>query len=245
MSYSDLFYGDTSFLNSHAPVGLWEDGPVDQFESGDAWMGLDPYENFGALDVGNKKSSKRNQAFEVLKKISAAIGHSRSFSASNFRNRTRPSAGSARREVANALKAFAKDNGIKLSNPLDPLASYSTANKNLGMVQPFAVAPVTPPPAVVTEEPTVDFSQFSLETNTTPSGQFDFTTPGLFATPSTVPGSSPVNPMTTYSPVTAPQSEPPTTTSPASVWKSPWVWAGLVAGFGVLGLGTYLLFGRD
>ena len=39
--------GDTSFLNSHAPSGLWEDGVVDEFESGDVHMGADPWDQFG------------------------------------------------------------------------------------------------------------------------------------------------------------------------------------------------------
>ena len=39
--------GDTSFLDSHAPVGLWEDGAVDEFESGNVHMGADPWDQFG------------------------------------------------------------------------------------------------------------------------------------------------------------------------------------------------------
>ena len=43
-----MFSGDTDFLDSHAPVGLWEDGPVDQFESGDVSMG----DAYGAPPIG-------------------------------------------------------------------------------------------------------------------------------------------------------------------------------------------------
>ena len=41
------FGADTSFLDSHAPIGLWEDGPVGQFESGNVHMGSDPWDQFG------------------------------------------------------------------------------------------------------------------------------------------------------------------------------------------------------
>ena len=170
MNYSHLFapphptYGtDTSFLDSHAPVGLWEDGPVGQFESGDVY-GAD---YFGAFDVGNKSSSKRNQAFEVLKNISTAISHPRSFSASRFRGMTRTQAASARGEVARALKSFASANQVRLNNPLDPLATYSTAEDNYSKVSAFAPQPEPVPDTTATgggtDSGSFDTSQFYLE----------------------------------------------------------------------------------
>ena len=84
-----------------------------------------------ALDVGNKNSAKRNQAFEILKNITAAIGHSRSWSASSFRGMTRTRAAQKRHEVAVAMRAFASANGVSLTNRGDPLANYTTAETNL------------------------------------------------------------------------------------------------------------------
>jgi hypothetical protein len=128
-----------------AMVGWWVGGGVaHRFEGDDA---------FGALDVGNKNSSKRNQAFSMLKKISTAIGHQRSFSSSRFRGFTRGEAARARKEVKKALVSFAKDNNIKLKNPLDPLANKSTAQSNLQKVEE---APAAPPAAPTTTEPTPD-----------------------------------------------------------------------------------------
>ena len=84
-----------------------------------------------ALDVGNKNSAKRNRAFAILKSITAAIGHSRSWSASSFRGMTRTRAGQKRHEVAVAMRAFAGANDVSLTNRGDPLANYTTAETNL------------------------------------------------------------------------------------------------------------------
>ena len=227
MSYFDLFdEGNISFLDSHSPVGLWEDGAVDQFESGDIWVGQDPYASFGGIDVGATRSSTRNRAFEVLKKISAAIGHPRSFSADKFRGMTRFDAGKARREVADALKRWARDNNVSLSNPLDPLATYTTANTNLGKVRGSEAA-IPPAPAPPPTDPAANPG------NVLPTAA----APGMFQPPAQ--GTGP-DPRGIYIPDSGPPAPPPPT-----VWKNPWVWAGLVAGFGVLGLGAYLIFGRD
>ena len=138
-------------------VGWWVGGGVAHRFEGDS---------FGALDVGNKNSTKRNQAFSMLKKISAAIGHQRSFSASRFRGFTRGEAGRARQEVKKALVDFAKDNAIKLKNPLDPLANKATAQTNLQKVEsssaaapPAATTPTTTPaPGEASPEPIPDTS---------------------------------------------------------------------------------------
>ena len=58
-----MFSGDTDFLNSHAPVGLWEDGTVDEFESGDVSM--------GAFDVGGGGSSAAKLIYQAAGKVMA------------------------------------------------------------------------------------------------------------------------------------------------------------------------------
>jgi hypothetical protein len=165
---------------SGAMLGWWVGGGVAHRFEGDS---------FGSLDVGNKKSTKRNQAFEILKKISAAIGHKRTFSASRFRGFTRGEAAKSRKEVQKALVDFAKSNDIKLKNPLDPLANKSTANANLEKVKSSSAAPppapTTTPPAPIPDPPQEPIPDTSSQW--TGAG----TTAAIGPTPAVTPGIAP------------------------------------------------------
>lgn len=222
---------DTSFLDSHAPAGLWEDGVVDEFESGDVF-GVDPYAHFGGFIVGGKRTKKRNQAFEVLKKVSAAIGFARPFSANAFRGMSLHQANLARGKVAKALKDYAKNSGIKLTNPLDPLATYSTANKNLGKV--IEAGGVTAGPRA--DEGTEALSTYVDTIVDAPPGSIP--PPGLFTPPAGHQDISWQQQGMTVAPPnyqtqTIDQQTSPETPKP--LWKNPWVWA---AALGLGGVGV-------
>ena len=107
-----------------------------------------------AFRIGTKNSTLRNRAFEIIKKLYAAMDITRDFSASEFRNMSHGAATTVRGKTKLLLQTFAtQDSAITLKNPLDPLADYTTAYTNLGKV-----LAVNPPPVVEEEEPSFNWA---------------------------------------------------------------------------------------
>jgi len=106
-----------------------------------------------ALRVGTKNSSMRNRAFEIIKKLYAAMGIPRDFSANEFRNMPKAEAVKVRQDTKYALVRFGDPPGwvASLKNGGDPLADYDTAYTNLGKVIALNPAPVLFP----SEEPSI------------------------------------------------------------------------------------------